>query len=253
MKQILPATLLLTLALATAVQAQRNTLTFFRKGVTETYQANICTSELTISLENDVKVLTDIVGYAGQTSRMLVSFNNEPALAYENAGSNTYFEVFYTLTLKGKDPFINCVYGNIRNGQNGMSIRKAVCNLDKPLTSKYEDLIFAYSDKWIEASNTVSLQSVMAEPPQTVEARLDRLGEVDVALRYSSVEELMSATPKTIATAGAKTYEMSSGNAYLVYDADGITPLALDVEMDPVTHTLKRLTPTDLLLGIEAN
>jgi len=255
MKQILPATLLLTLALATAVQAQRNTLTFFRKGVTETYQANICTSELTINLENDVKVLTDIVGYAGQTSRMLVSFNNEPALAYENAGSNTYFEVFYTLTLKGKDPFINCVYGNIRNGQNGMSIRKAVCNLDKPLTSKYEDLIFAYSDKWIEASNTVSLQSVMAEPPQTVEARLDRLGEVDVALRYSSVEELMSATPKTIATAGAKTYEMSSGNAYLVYDADGITPLALalDVEMDPVTHTLKRLTPTDLLLGIEAN
>ncbi|WP_445938551.1 hypothetical protein [Pseudomonas sp.] len=46
---------------------------------------------------------------------------------------------------------------------------------------------------------------------------------------------------------------MSSGNAYFVYDADGITPLALDVETDPVTHTLKRLTSAELLRSIEAN
>lgn len=253
MKCTLSAALLIPLALATTIYAKTYTVTANRGGISEVYTGDMDTGELTISWEKEVKILADIVGYAGQTSRMLVSFNNEPALAYENAGSNTYFEVFYTLTLKGKDPFINCVYGNIRNGQNGMSIRKAVCNLDKPLTSKYEDLIFAYSDKWIEASNTVSLQSVMAAPPHAADVPLDRLGEVDVALRYSSVEELMSATPKTIATAGAKTYEVSSGNAYLVYDADGITPLALDVEMDPVTHTLKRLTSTDLLLGIEAN
>jgi hypothetical protein len=253
MKCTLSAALLIPLALAATIYAKTYTVTANRGDISEVYTGDMDTGELTISWEKEVKIFADIVGYVGQTSRMLVLFNNEPALAYENAGSNTYFEVFYTLTLKGKDPFINCVYGNIRNGQNGMSIRKAVCNLDKPLTSKYEDLIFAYSDKWIEASNTVSLQSVMAAPPHAVDVPLDRLGEVDVALRYNSVEELMSATPKTIATAGAKTYEVSSGNAYLVYDANGITPLALDVETDPVTHTLKRLTSAELLLSIEAN
>ena len=161
--------------------------------------------------------------------------------------------MFYTLALKDKVPVINCAYFNIRNGQNGASIRKAVCNLDTPLSNENQNLISTYSDKWIEASNAVSLQSVMAEPPQPADAPLGRLGEIDVALRYSSVDELMSATPKTIATAGAKTHEVSSGNTYLVYDADSITPLAMDVETDPATHTLKRLTSAELLHAIEAN
>jgi hypothetical protein len=46
---------------------------------------------------------------------------------------------------------------------------------------------------------------------------------------------------------------VSSGNAYFVYDADGTTPLALDVETDPATHRLKRLTAVELLHTIEAN
>ena len=74
-----------------------------------------------------------------------------------------------------------------------------------------------------------------------------------MALRYSTVDELMSAAPKTIATAGKNTHEVSSGNAYFVYDADGTTPLSLDVETDPATHTLKRLTAAELLRSIEAN
>ena len=63
----------------------------------------------------------------------------------------------------------------------------------------------------------------------------------------------MSAAPKTIATADGKTHEVSSGNAYFVYDADGATPRALDVETDPATHTLKRLTAAELLQAMEAN
>lgn len=253
MKHTLSTALLISLALATTIYAQTYTVTANRGEVTETYQGNMDTGELTISWGAETKVFADIVGYAGQTSRTLVSFNGGPALTYENAGSNTHFEVFYTLALKDKVPLINCAYFNIRNGQNGASIRKAVCNLYMPLSNENQNLIFAYSDKWIEASNTVSLQSVMAAPSQAADAPLDRLGEVDVALRYSSVEDLMSATPKTIATAGAKTYEVSSGNAYLVYDADGTTPVALDVETNPITHTLKRLTSAELLLAIEAN
>jgi hypothetical protein len=250
---VIPIVLLLMLVLAIPAQAQTYTVTANRSEVTESDQGNMNTGELTISWGTETKVIADIVGYAGQTSRALVSFNGAPALTYESAGSNTHFEVFYTLALKGKAPVIDCVYGNIRNGQNGASIRKAVCNLDKPLSSEYQDLIFAYSEKWIEASNAVSLQSVMTEPPQTADAPLGRLGEVDVALRYSSVDELMSAAPKTIATAAGKTHEVSSGNAYLVYDADGTTPLALDVETAPATHMLKRLTAAELLHAIEAN
>lgn len=253
MKHILAATLLLSLALVTIAQARTYTVTANRGGVTETYQADIDTGELTIHWGKKTKTFADTVGYAGQTSRALVSFNGAPALTYSNAGSNTSFEVFYTLALKDNVPVINCVYGNIRNGQNGASIRKAVCNLNKTLSSEYQDLIFFYSDKWIEASNAVSLQSVMAEPSQPAEAPLGSLGTVDVALRYSTVDELMSAAPKTIATAGEKTHEVSSGNAYFVYDADGTTPLALDVEIDPAKHLLKRLTSTELLRAIEAN
>ncbi len=253
MPYVIPLTLLLMLVLATPAQAQAKPLTFDRDGSIETYRANMKTGELTISWGTETKVFADTVGYAGQTSRALISFNGAPALTYRNAGANTFFEVFYTLELKDKVPIIDCMYGNIRNGQNGASIRKAVCNLDKPLSSEYQDLIFAYSDKWIDASNAVSLQSVMAEPSQAVDAPVGRLGEVDLVLRYDSLDVLLGATPKTIATASGKTYEVSSGNAYFVYDADGTTPLALDVETGPATHTLKRLTSTELLSAIEAN
>jgi len=252
MKHKLCATLL-SLALTTTIHAQTYTAAANRAEITETYRAYMSTGQLTISWRKEAKVFADIVGYSGQSSRTLVSFNGAPALTYENTASSTSFEVFYTLSLKDQVPVIDCVYGNIRNAQNGVSIRKAVCNLNKPLSSEYQDLIFAYSNKWLEASNAVSLQSVMAEPSLPADAPLGRLDEVDVALRYSSVDELMSATPKTIAMAGKKTHEVSSGNAYFVYDADGTTPLALDVETDPTSHTLKRLTSTELLRAIEAN
>lgn len=253
MKNALFATLLLALALATSAYAQKETLTFTRNGTTETYQENMESGELTVSWGTETMVLADIVGYAGQTSRALVAFNGTPALTYETSGLNTSFEVFYTLALRDIGPVIDCIYGNIRNGQNGASIRKAVCNLNKPLSSEYQDLIFAYSDSWIESSNAVSLQSVLGEPSQPADVPLGRLGEVDVVLRYSTIDELMSAAPKTIAVAGEKTYEVSSGNAYFVYDADGSTPLALDVEMNPANHMLKRLTSAKLLRVIEVN
>ncbi|MBA1274938.1 hypothetical protein [Stutzerimonas azotifigens] len=252
MRRTLSFALLISLTLATTIYANTYTVST-NSELSEVYTANMDTGILTINWGNETKVFSDMVGHTGQASRTLVPFNGGPALSYENSGSNTHFEVFYTLTLREKVPFIDCVYGNIRNGQNGVSIRKAVCNLQKPLSSNYQDLIFTYSDNWIEASNTVSLQSVMTEPSEAADAPLGQLGEVYVALRYDSVEELMSATPKTIATVGAKNHEVTIGNAYLVYEADGITPLALDIETDPATHSLKRLTPTELLLAVEAD
>ena len=86
------STTLLSLALVATVQAQTYTVAANKDGVTESYQGNMDTGELTISWGTETKVIADIVGYAGQTSKALVSFNGAPALTYENAGSNTHFE-----------------------------------------------------------------------------------------------------------------------------------------------------------------
>ncbi|WP_454910433.1 hypothetical protein [Stutzerimonas chloritidismutans] len=99
----------------------------------------------------------------------------------------------------------------------------------------------------------MSLQSVMAEPAEAAVAPLGKLGNVLVALRYDSIEDLMSATPKTIASVAGKTYVVTIGNAYLVYDADGATASTLDVETAPIAHSLKRLTATELLQAIKNN
>jgi len=161
--------------------------------------------------------------------------------------------VFYTLKVKDNIPLIDCIYSNIRNGQNGSSIRKAVCNLKKILSSDYQDTVFRYTDAWIEESNKVSLQSVMAEPAEAAVTPLGNLGNVLVELRYDSIENLTSATPKTIASVTGKSYVVTTGNAYLVYDVDGVTASALDVETDPVAHSLRRLTATELLQAIKKN
>lgn len=252
MKHILSGTLLLALAISTTTLAETYTVTAKSGEGHESYQADMITGDLTISWGSKTKLIADMVGYAGQTTRALVSFNGNPALTYENPGANTHFEVFYTLAMRNDAPVIDCAYFNIRNGLNGVSIRKATCNLNKPLSNKNQDLISTYSDRWLDASNTVSLQSVLTEPSKPAEAPVGRLGEVEIVLRYGSVGELMSATPKTIAIAGSKIHEVSSGNAYLVYDADATTPMALDVETNPITHELQRLTPAELSSVVEA-
>lgn len=250
MKLMLFVSLLTSFALPVTAYAQISTVTGDEG---KTYHGDMRTGDLTVSWEEGSTVINDMVGYAGQTSRALVSFNGAPALVYENFGSNTSFEVFYTLAHEGKTPVVDCAYANIRNGQNGASIRKAVCNLDVPLSKNYRDLIFKYSDKWLEASNLISMEPLVVEPSASVNVSLGQLGEVSVALHYSSLDDLISATPRTIVIAGLKSYEASSGKAYLVYDVDGTTPLALDVEIDPIKHMLKRFTPAELLFVIEGS
>ncbi|UVO18259.1 hypothetical protein [Stutzerimonas stutzeri] len=254
MRLLLAFSIFIASALVTTTYAKPYTISVNRADSSESYTADIESGILMIERRGEtITKLPDIVGHTGQITKTLTSFNNGPALSYENSGSNTYFEIFYTLTLKKGTPFIDCAYANIRNGQNGVSVRKAVCNLEAPLSNNYQDLIFSYSDAWIDASNEVSLQSIMNEPSKAALVLLGPLGEVNLSLRYESIEDLMSASPRTIATKGGKLLEVTAGNAYLVYDADGITPLALDVEMDPISHTLKRLTSTELSRAIDAN
>ena len=122
---------LLTVTLTTITYASTHTISSNDDGVTEIYTADMDAGTLTIKQGTETTIITDIVGHAGQTAKTLVRFNGGPALSYENSGSNTHFEVFYTLKLKDNIPLIDCIYSNIRNGQNGASIRKAVCNQKK--------------------------------------------------------------------------------------------------------------------------
>lgn len=253
MKYTLPAALLAPFIVISPLHAETNTLKFDRNGRTETYKTDTASGTLEIEWSKTLKVFQDVVGSSGETYRSLVHFNGGPALTYENAASSTSFEIYYTLEIKGNTPVIDCLYGNIRNAQNGASIRKAVCNLDKPLSSDYQDLVFAYSDKWISESNTTNLQPVMADPPKSVSAPVGSLGEIKTTLHYGSADELMSATPHTLAIAGNKTYDLGAGNVYFVYDVDGITPLGLDLETATEAHTMERIREAELLQTINTN
>ena len=88
---------------------------------------------------------------------------------------------------------------------------------------------------------------MMVEPPQPVDIPIGSLGEINVVLRYDSLDDLMSASPRTIATKGTDSRDLGTGNAYFVYDADGTTPLGLDLEKSPDGHPLERLDGTKLL------
>lgn len=207
---------------------------------------------LTIKQGTETTIITDIVGYAGQTARTLVRFNGGAALSYENSGSNTHFEVFYTLKVKDNIPLIDCIYSNIRNGRMVPPFEKLFATLTKYYRAITKIQLSVTQTPGLR-SLRASLQSVMAEPAEAAVTPFGKLGNVLVALRYDSIEDLISATQKTIASAAGKTYVVTTGNAYFVYDVDGVTASALDVETDPVAHSLKRLTATELLQAIKKN
>lgn len=247
MKHSLTTAIFSSLIVTAPIQAATSVIQFERDNRTETYTVNSETGSLEIEREGISNKFSTAVSSRGETYRALVSFNKGPALFYENAASSTSFQVYYTLKIKKDAPVVDCIYGNIRNAQNGTSIRKAICNLGKPLTSDYQDLIFPYSDKWIGESNTAGVEQLMAEPPQPVDIPVGSLGEIRVVLRYDSLDDLMSASPRTIAIKGTDSRDFGTANAYFVYDADGTTPLGLDVEKSPDGHTLERLDGTRLL------
>lgn len=241
MMHSLIAAALTSLVLTAPIQAAPNVMKFERKNRTEIYTANNESGLLEIEWGDTSSKLPAAVGSSGEIYRALVNFNEGPALYYENAASSTSFQVYYTLKIENDVPVVDCIYGNIRNAQNGASIRKAVCNLNEPLTSNYQNLIFPYSDKWISESNLSNFERLMSEPAQSVDIPVGSLNEVDIVLRYDSLDDLISATPRTLVMQGVESQDLGTGNAFFVYDVDGTTPLGLDVERSQETHLLERL------------
>ncbi len=241
MKYPLITAILSFLLLSEPIQAASSIMKFERGNRTEIYTANNESGLLEIEWEGASNRFTAAVGSSGETYRTLVKFNEGPALYYENAASSTSFQVYYTLKIENDTPVVDCIYGNIRNAQNGASIRKAVCNLNYPLISDYQNLIFPYSDKWIGESNIVNFEKLMSEPSQPVDIPVGSMGEVNVVLRYDTLDDLISATPRTLMIQGAASQYLGTAIAFFVYDADGTTPLGLDVKRSSEAHRLDRL------------
>lgn len=241
MKYPLITAILSFLLLSEPIQAASSVMKFERGNRTEVYTANNESGLLKIEWEGASNRFPAAVGSSGETYRTLVNFNEGPALYYENAASSTSFQVYYTLKIENDTPVVDCIYSSIRNAQNGASIRKAVCNLNNPLTNDYQNLIFIYSDKWISESNAVNFEKLMSEPAKPVDIPVGSLGEVDVVLRYDTLDDLVSASPRTLVMQGAASQDLGTVSAFFVYDVDGTTPLGLDVERSPETHRLDRL------------
>lgn len=232
---------LLTLAILISANTQAEIFEFQRDGVSETYLANHQAGTLDVRVGAVSKRFNNVLGRDGGTYRSLVRFNDVPAFFYETTTSSTSFTIYYTLKLKDKNPIIDCLYSDIRNAQNGISIRKAVCNLDAPLKADYSDLVYNYSDTWIGETNSVSFEPLMAEPPQPLDVPVGNLDDVQVVSRYSSMDDLISATPSTWLIKDTRSRDLGKGLVYFVYDADGKTPLGLDMETNSALHSLKRL------------
>ena len=229
------------IALSEPIQAASSVMKFERGSHAEIYTADNESGLLEIEWKGSSDKFLGAVGSSGETYRALVNFNEGPALYYENSASSTSFQVYYTLKIENDTPVVDCIYGNIRNAQNGVSIRKAVCNLNYPLISDYQNLIFPYSDKWIGESNVVNLEKLISEPSQPVDVPVGSIGEVNVVLRYDTLDDLISATPRTLMMHGAASQDLGTAIAFFVYDADGITPLGLDVQRCSEAHRLDRL------------
>lgn len=237
----LATSLFLTLSIHTSVNAQMETFEFQRNGVSEAYLANRQAGTLGVRIGTISKSFNNVLGSDGGTYRSLIRFNDVPALFYETTASSASFTIYYTLKFKGENLVIDCLYGGIRNAQNGISIRKAVCNLDAPLKADYSDLVYNYSDTWIGETNSVSFEPLMAEPPQPLDVPVGNLDDVQVVSRYSSMDDLISATPSTWLIKDTRSRDLGKGLVYFVYDADGKTPLGLDMETNSALHSLKRL------------
>lgn len=229
------------LALSEPIQAASSIMKFERGTHSEIYTADNESGLLEIEWKGSSVTFPAVVGGNGETYRALVNFNAGPALYYENSASSTSFQAYYTLKIENDTPIVDCIYGNIRNAQNGVSIRKAVCNLNYPLASDYQNLIFPYSDKWLGESNIINIAKLISEPSEPVDVPVGNIGEANVVLRYDTLDDLVSATPRTLVTHGATSQDLGTAIVFFVYDADGITPLGLDVQRCSETHRLDRL------------
>lgn len=236
-----------------SVNIKAETFEFERGGKIEVYSSDHQKGSLEIQIGGELQRFDNVLGAKGGTFRGLTEFNGNPSLFYETTASSTPFTVFYLLKVDNHVPVIDCLYSEIRNAQNGATIRNAVCNLEMPLAPDYHELVYRYSDTWINETNSADFAPVMAQPPTPVDVLSGCANTVKVISRYSSVDDLVSSTPETWVIQGAKSHSLGKGNVYSVFDKDGLTFLGLDIEKSESENDFSRLTLEDIQVLMETN
>lgn len=194
------------------------------------YTANQDTKVLSVTWSGGSKTIAGVVGGQGQTVRALIDFNGRKAIRYENLASSSAFEAYFTLKRHDNNIFIDCIYTNVRNEQNGILINKAVCGLDKPLVEDYEDLVSDYTDAWKDATAKVDIRSLLKSPPVAVDVVEADFNGVELLRNYKVSDNLSSSLPETLIRKGSKKYSFGVGLFFSVYRADSLTTAAyLDV------------------------
>ncbi|MNF38721.1 hypothetical protein D3C85_807550 [compost metagenome] len=94
MKHALTIAILSSLIVTAPIQAATSVMKFERDNRTETYTVNSETGSLEIEWGGTSNKFPTAVSSSGETYRALVSFNEGPALFYENTASSTSFQVY---------------------------------------------------------------------------------------------------------------------------------------------------------------
>ncbi|WP_321864798.1 hypothetical protein [Pseudomonas paraveronii] len=202
---------LLSFTLADCVSAQQ------LSSQQDIYVVNQKAKNLTVSWSGGSKTVEGVVGSQGETTKALVTFDGKKALRYENLASSSAFEAYFTLVRHGNDIFVDCIYTNVRNNQNGMLINKAVCGLEKPLIEDYEDLVYEFTDEWKNSTAEIDLDPLLKTPPAPLEVEEADFGNVKLSRIYKTQEDLSSSVPETVINNGSKKYSFGMGLVFPVY------------------------------------
>lgn len=143
-------------------------------------------NSITINFNGKEKLYKDVIGTEGQIYKDFMIFNNQPTLWYSNTASRFKFDVYYTLQVNQDDVTIDCAYADIMDSSSGLSINKAICGLNKKLDSYYPDLIYLFSNKWIDS---ITQQKGITLP---INIKIGKIGSLVITARYLTQESLDS-------------------------------------------------------------
>ncbi|VVN22288.1 MULTISPECIES: hypothetical protein [Pseudomonas] len=199
-------------------------------GQDDVYLANAKTKSLNVTWAGGSRTIENVVGSEGETTRELVDFNGGKALHYENLASRSTFEAYFTLMRNAKDVFIDCIYANVRNEQNGILINKAVCGLNRPLAEEYDEAIYEFSDEWKSSTDNIAIEPLLRVPPLPLEVSESTLGEAKLSRIYNSKDNLSVSAPEAVIEKGTGKHSFGSSQVFSVYKVGDLArPIYFDV------------------------
>lgn len=209
------------------------------------YSANAEGTSLTVTWSGGSKTIEGVVGSVGETTRALVEFDGGKALRYENLASRSLFETYFTLIRRGDEIFIDCIYANVRNEQNGILINKAVCGLDLLLAEGYEDAAYEFTDKWKASTAGISIESLSKQPPQSLEVNESQVAEVNLVRVYETQDSLSYLMPRALLRKEGVDRSLGTDLVFSVYQIGNLdSPSYWAVSLKDIKNKFYRYDPS---------